>query len=478
MSVKTQHPEYAKYSGKWKRVRDVVEGEDAIHAAGTAYLPKLKDQDQKSYDAMVKRTPFVNYSWRTMDGLHGMMFRKEPTVEVAEGAKSLLEDATMCGVPFSVFAQEIALEVLTVGRVGVLVDHPPASTAGRNVAEAESNGFRPYMTMYFAENILNWKYRRVRNRWVLAMVVLKEKADIGTNKFEHKTEDRYRVLELDEAGFYCYSVYKIDERGEDQLIEGPIYPVRNGAVFDVIPFKFFNRTTTQANCEDPPLIDLVNLNLKHYRVSADHEHGCHFTGLPTAWISGYQPAQDDDGKVTEKLYIGGEAAWVFPHPEAKADYLEFTGQGLGALEKNLDRKEKQMALIGARMLMDEQKGAQTFGEAQIKRTGENSILATIAQTISIGLTEVLKWFCEWGNFAGDVNCELNRDFLPVPMDAPTLTALMAAWQGGAISYNTLFDLLQRADVIDAEVTQEDEEGRISETPPPAPAAPEPTPKAE
>jgi hypothetical protein len=77
--------------------------------------------------------------------------------------------------------------------------------------------------------------------------------------------------------------------------------------------------------QDPPILDLVNLNLAHYLINADYQHGCHFTGLPTPVVSGYE------AKENEKLYIGSAVAWVFPNPEAKATYLEFTGQGLGAL---------------------------------------------------------------------------------------------------------------------------------------------------
>jgi len=36
--------------------------------------------------------------------------------------------------------------------------------------------------------------------------------------------------------------------------------------------------------------------------------------------------------------------------DAKVGYLEFSGQGLGALEKALDHKEKLMAILGSRLL--------------------------------------------------------------------------------------------------------------------------------
>ena len=57
-------------------------------------------------------TPFYNASWRTMIGLRGLMFRKDPI-------KSDDFDLDFDYVELSKFC---ALESLTVGRVGLLVD--------------------------------------------------------------------------------------------------------------------------------------------------------------------------------------------------------------------------------------------------------------------------------------------------------------------------------------------------------------------
>jgi len=35
--VKTTHADFDKFAPKWKRVRDVVAGQDAMHEAGEAY---------------------------------------------------------------------------------------------------------------------------------------------------------------------------------------------------------------------------------------------------------------------------------------------------------------------------------------------------------------------------------------------------------------------------------------------------------
>lgn len=463
--VKTTHAGYDTYSTKWKRCRDVVAGQDAIHKAGETYLDKLKDQTSDDYKAYLKRAVFYNATWRTISGLTGMMFRKPPAMDVPKGIEPYLEDVTMSGMTFDTFARITAGEVLEVGRVGILVDHPPMTNAqGITLAAQEKLGLRPMMQVYMAESIINWKYRRIANRNMLSMVVLKECIRRPKDEFEDEEVTQYRVLDLEEgSNLYRQRVFESDKDGNDKQIGADIYPLMNGKRLAYIPFVIVGTDGMDAALDDPPLIDLVDLNLSHYRTTADYEHGCHFTGLPTAVVSGYQP------ETAQTLYIGSQAAWIFPDPQASASYLEFKGEGLSSLEKNLDRKERNMAVLGARMLAEEKKQIETYGATQIKHTGENSVLSAIAIAVSQALEWALGVFAEWAGQKADVSFEINREFMPMPLDAQGLQALVAAWQAGAISEPELYRNLQKGDVIEGDKPLEDHQAELDAAPVAAPA---------
>jgi hypothetical protein len=464
--VDTKHPKYTEMTDQWQKCRDTVSGQKAVHAGGERYLPKLKDQSIEDYNAYRLRASFFNATWRTIDALKGLMFRKPPIVDIPASVESLLDDVTLSGTSFQVFAQLTAIEILTSGRMGILVDYPQQSTEGMTIADAQLMQVRPTMQMYPAESIINWKTARVGNATVVSLVVLAESATLESGEFEHKTEARYRVLDLFD-GRYRVRVFRVSEGKEDEQIGNDIFPMMNGAKMDSIPFYFIGVDSTSSDVDEPPLIDLIDLNLDHYRMGADYKHGLHFTGLPTAVISGYVPENPGD-----KLYIGSASAWCFPDPQASASFLEFTGQGLGALERGLEKSEQQMAILGARLLTSEKRDAETAQTAQIHRAGENSILSSISQTISIGLTNALNTFCEWVGSPGEWSIELNREFTPAGLDAPALTALVGAWQSGAISFQTLFENLQRAEIIESELTFEEAQAQIGSTPPPKPEAPQ------
>jgi len=232
----------------------------------------------------------------------------------------------------------------------------------------------------------------------------------------------------------------------------------NGKPLDFIPFIFIGIDDTTPSVDEPPLIDLADVNIAHYRLDADHKHGLHFTGLPTPVISGYTPPEG-----SSDLYIGSTAAWVFPDPNAKASYLEFAGQGLSAIKEEKANLENQMAILGARLLASEKKATETSQTAQIHRAGESSVLSAIANTISSGLTWALNVFSQWGGSQDECSVEINTEFMPPEVSPQELTAWLQAWQSGAPGFSDqgLFDLLQKRELIASGVTLEDEQERIS-----------------
>lgn len=455
--IRTQHPIYQQLSPVWKVARDVAEGERAIHAGGEAYLSKLKDEDIDNYKARLNRTPFFGAFWRTVSGLKGMLFRKAPQVVVPDSAKPYLSDIDKAGTPLDLFVQCLAEELFVVGRVGVLVDHPPKPLVGaETVALSEAAGLRPTMQKYSAETIINWKTARINNATQLVLVVLKESYALASMfDYGHEAEDRYRELTLTPQG-YRQRVFVIRD-DKDVMVEPEMFPLMNGAVMHFIPFFFFGVDSGAVNPESPPLEDLMNMNLHHYTVSADHEHGCHLSGLATPYIAGYSPSLNE-----KSIGVGSLAFHCFPDPSARMAYAEVSGD-FAALVSNLTAKKAEMAVLGARML-EGGKSAVESGETQRQRVmGEQSQLAGMAQVMSMCVTRALAVFCEWaGSVATDgVSYEINRDFIPAGLGATEITALVSAMQAGAYSKQTLHENLQRAEVISQGVTFEEEQERIN-----------------
>lgn len=455
--VRTTNPTYDKLAPKWQRCSDVVDGQDELHKRREVYLPKLTDETESDYNARLKRSDFFNATWRTIAGLAGMAFRKEPTVEVPAAIEPYLADVDLAGNSLDKLAKGLVEDMLEYGAFGLLVDHPPRPDGMTPITQAvaEALGLRPTIQYYEIESVINWRYERINNVHQLTLVVLKEDASVATDEFSHETEDRYRVLDLvplmGEAGqswAYRQRVFRINDKNEDELVS-ETYPQMNGRALPYIPFKIAGLL------DEPPLIDLVDANIAHYQVNAELRQSLHYVAAPTAVVSGFN---EPDG--ARPLYIGSSSAWVFSHPDTKAYFLEVSGDGIAHIENKIAHYERQMSVLGARMIADETTQAETLGGTQIKRAGENSILASIVLEVGGAIEWALGVFAEWAGVSGEVRYEINRDFNPAGLDAQQMTALVGAVQAGKLSDAEFFDLLQRHDVVDARKTFEEHQAEI------------------
>ena len=82
-------------------------------------------------------------------------------------------------------------------------------------------------------------------------------------------------------------------------------------------------------------------------------------------------------------------------------------------------------------------------------------------TLSEGIERALQWLSNWQGNTSDVEYHINQDFLPAAMDSTQLTALVSAWQMGAISQETLFDNMKAGEVVGVDTTFEQEQERIN-----------------
>lgn len=453
MPIDSQHKEYKAYQEKWTTARDASAGQYAIHAAGEKYLSKLSEkQTPAEYLAYKKRTSFFPATGRTVDGLLGMISRKDLTHD-AKGIDNLIDDIDLSNNSLSSFAQTILREIITVDRVGVLVEYPTVNEANqsRSLAEQQQRNERPYATIYKTENIINWELARINNKVQPIMIILKElHEEQGDDAYTKKHTEQYRELRLID-GVYVQKIWrKVGDTDKYIQVGVDIVPKIKAKPLDFIPFYPFGSDENSLNISDAPILPLAELNIQHYKVNAGYENITYRHGHPTAIFSGFEV------KDNEKVELGG--AVVSQLPEAHAEYLEI--QDSQMTERNLERKEKQMASIGARFLESQKAGVEAENTVKLRSSGENSVLAGIAKLASDQLSNMLTFMATWADSKQDITAKLNTDFIPITMSAQELTALVGSWQAGAISKQTLFNNLREGEIISEGTDFEDEEENI------------------
>ena len=108
MPVNTTHAEYDANLTAWTRARRVMAGEDAVKAAGEAFLPRLELQTDAEYAAYKARASFFNATSRTADGFVGLIFRRSPFIR-------LPDLKTGVGLALQRFENDVDLSGTTLG---------------------------------------------------------------------------------------------------------------------------------------------------------------------------------------------------------------------------------------------------------------------------------------------------------------------------------------------------------------------------
>ncbi len=466
MQAITTPKEYTKRNAEWTLMRDVLAGQKTMKEKGVAYIPKLSGQSDPEYKAYILRGYFFNATARVSDALLGMVFRRDLDLTAPKVLEELRDDIDLAGTSLDDFTQSVMREAINITHCGVLVDFPRVDpvTAPRTAEQAKSQNLRPYMRFYSAESIITWRTQTVNGKRSLALVVLKEETEEVDPKDELGTVcvKRFRVLDIDPAGNYRQRVY-VEKDGKAMELAGePVYPVQDGKNMRRIPFEMIGNPASIADVLQPLLLDLAYVNIAHYQNTVDMENGLHLTGLPTPYATGVT-------NTTLDFKLGSNTAWLFGEPTSKVGYLEFTGQGLEALRKGIQDKESLMASLGARVLAPEKKAVDNAQAEGMKRTGEMSVLASLAKEVSRMTTNSLKVMAEWMKAEGDVKATLNTDYNVARIDAPTIKALLESVVGGQISSQTFYETLVEGEAIKTTRTWEEEQSVITETldvPPP------------
>ena len=427
MGIENKHPYYVEACNQWSRIRDSHNGSDAIKSRGEVYLPKLSGQDKDQYDAYKLRAMYYNGIERTVKGLIGAVMRIEPIVEAPEKVKEWLGDITGTGIPLNDFIGYVISEQLLMGRQGILVDRSDE---------------RPYLTGYCTEQITNW---------LDDTVVLQEtyrKVD-PKDKYKSEYDIQYRELTKDEDGNYVVRIWR-DNKG--WAVWQEIYPTQRGDALDGIPFIAMSGEGFNFEPVTSSMLALADTGISLYRTSADLEHGRHFTALPTPYVTGI----DSDSE----LRIGAGEAWILPDTQSSAGYLEFSGQGLQALEKAVEEKRSMMASLGAQLLQSQKAGVEAADSVRLRQNAEASTLVSTVKSVERAVTHALQVMAEWEGIKGDIKITLNTDFVDTKIDSADMTSLMGAWQSGAISHETFLWNMKRGEILPPAVSVEEEKGLV------------------
>jgi len=454
--VTFQRDEYANALPDWLRVDDVVSGERAVKAKGDKYLPRPNPDDAVKentarYEQYVSRAVFYNTTGRTLQSLVGAAFRKVPTLDAKSGIEYVATDIDGNGLSIYQQSQETLREVLKRGRHGLLVDYPQVDGSRISRADMATGHIRSTVASIGAKQVVNWRVAKFGAQYKLSLLVISEMVEeVTPDGFGVDSIEQYRVLRLN--GAYTQELWRKNEKNE-WLVYQDEYTVLDGAgrPWDVIPFTFVGSNNNDPTVDPSPLLDLANLNIAHYRNSADYEEGVFMHGQGTMVVSiGEMNADDFKTANPTGLKLGSRGGFVVGNG-GSADLLQMDANS--AAKEAMDQKETQMVALGARLITPGS-AVKTATEAQGEQEAEHSVLSLAVSNVSEAYVLCLGWMARFMGVDGDSLYEINQEFTKLNLDAQMLTALVQLWNSGKYPEGDLWTQLRKYGLIDPEKDDE------------------------
>ena len=419
MSVTSEHPEYKKYSETWQRVRAACDGSRAIKAGKTKYLPKpttesantsQQSSNDHRYKQYIERAVYANFCGRTLTGLKGAAFRKDPDLVLPAGLEYLEDNATGDGTGLVQLAKDELVELLSLGRDGFLVDYPVVEAGS---SAEQTKGIEARILPYTAENVINWRVETIRGKAQLVLVVLRESVNVSDDEFEYVEKDQYRVLRLVD-GVYNQQIYQDDVPVSDLIVVRQA----SGASFDFIPFCFAGSVNNDFTIDQAPMEAMAEVNIAHYRNSADIEENSFIHGQLTIGVtSSLSPEQWKEAN-PDGLIVGARAG----HFLGDTGGFHSVQAEASSLTKDLmTSKEQQLVMLGAQLITDHNSN-QTAKAAQIQHASEHSVLGDIVGNLSAAIEKCIEWCGLFMGVSGDAEFTINTEFFEDSSDAQMIMA--------------------------------------------------------
>ena len=486
MPVSDQHKEYTKNMPSWTLVRDCDDGATAVKErgkgggmAGTAYLPAPNASDTSSenkarYDAYKERASFVNFTAHTKEGMLGMVFRKPSSIELPPESDYLLENASGGGLSADQMIKDTSSDVLMLGRYGLLTDYPDAPQ-GLTEAEVTNLNLRANILPYPAESIINWRTETIGGIKKLSMVVLLEPTEkIADDGFSTELVTHYRVLllkEIDGKLVYVQNIYNESEElivwptgetGEDQqpIYTGDTIPRKSdGSNWGEIPFVFIGSVNNDETTDKAPLYDIAEINIAHYRNSADYEESSFLVGQPTPAVAGLSQTWVDKN-MSNGIQLGSRGAILLPEG-GSASLLQAAENQMPL--KGMEIKETQLVKVGARIIQDNS-GMETAEAAKIRFSGQNSKLGSLIINVEAGFKKAFTWAGEFMGSTKEPEVSINKELYDATLDPQMVIASIQLMDRGVWAKSDVQDLTRNAGLLRHDRTNDeiDDEAEIAD----------------
>lgn len=393
----------------WAIVDALMGGTRAMRAAGVKFLPKWPKEESDIYQVRINASTLLPALSETVQNMTGRVFADPIKFadDVPEPIQEMAEDFDLQGNNLQVWAQSLFSIGLSHGICHVLADYPQVGGL-KTKADEKTAGVRPYAVIIKPGQVLGWRSATRGGEQVLTQFRYMECIEVDDGEFGTKSTPQIRVLI---PGAWATYIEVDDGKGQKSW-------QKNGeglTSLSVIPLTTFYTKRAGFMTATPPLLELANMNIKHWQSQSDQDNILHVARVPMLAVIGI----DDE---SWNLVVGTSAATKLPK-EGDMKWVEHSGKAIEAGRQSLNDLVDDMRLAGAKLLQKEKQTLKTATQAEDEAAQEMSPLQTMAGQFEDALDQILQFFALWmklqegghaqvkGNFDIDFSPEMTMPFL-------------------------------------------------------------------
>ncbi len=460
MPIQSLHPDYLAHQVKWYTVRAAIASEYHQYVIPPEYNKNgTQNRLSKRNENYIARAIFTNFTIGTRNALVGTATQKDAMVELPPNLEYLEDDCTEDRLTLKQLIRKALGEVEEVGRFIMFTDFP-AIALGKTGEEIKDINPLPRIRTYKAEDCLNWDTNGVLGGQIVNFVVLREQIKSRIDGYEWALTYQYRVLELDAAGHYFYTI-----RDQDNNIKfGPEYPRYNGKMFTYIPIDVVGSQDNNLEVDESPLYPIAHVNFGHLRNSASYEDNLDAHAQGTLFLTSTMSySQWKEMTDVKPIMMGSREGHYIGQPGSEAKLVQLqAGQELANAMK---QKEEQMLAMGAHIITNLSAKA-PVATTQLNMGNKTSPLVNHVKNVEQALINQLH---NCALFLGVnpelINLDLPKDFIPKIADSTIMQQVLAHNVGGIISKRIVREYDRSVDLIPDGMTDEEIDAEIAtETP--------------
>ncbi|MBD2261357.1 DUF4055 domain-containing protein [Pseudanabaena sp. FACHB-2040] len=432
---RTPGAKYREMERFWQKLRDVRGGTEAMRDAGKSYLPEEPDEAPETYANRLGRATLAPiYEW-LVGVFVGMIMRKPialPTEGIPSDVQAHLANIDLEGSSLDQFASDLLESAIDYSYCGVLVEYPTAEGIATRADEVAA-ALRPYWVAYPGDRILDMRWHQQGSQHYLKQLRLLQHLCEPDGDFGERSVEQVMVYDRTPAGVTWRTFRESKEKKWVEHQQGTLSRAE-------IPFEVL-WTNRKQKITKPPMIEALNLNIRHYQLSADLDYSLHIASVPR-WLFFGTTAEDlgSVGSVSEAI--------CFPNENARA---EWSIPDISAFEPVRDRMgevERQAKAMGLAAMVAQKNVGESAEAKRLDRGQGDSRLAVLAQTLQQVIDRCLGHHYGYMGLtpAQAPACQVNRDFDTTTLDAGMLGALTGAANAGKLSDLTYHGLLKAGEI--------------------------------